>query len=100
MKTTRGRKAMKHDPKRFPVGYICARAAEEVRWQQVPAGADNLKRVKISVLFDNFVLDRSGAAVTDLAAALKTRDLKINRLEQRLRMLEEMLLPQTKGGVE
>src|SRR5207253_8101273 len=42
--------AMKDDPEQFPLGYICARAAEGVKWSEVVAAESGVKRKKISVL--------------------------------------------------
>ncbi len=46
--------AMKDDPERFSVGYICARAAESVEWSHIVPSADGVKRKRISVLFQSF----------------------------------------------
>jgi hypothetical protein len=87
--------AMKDDPDRFPVGYICARAAEAVQWADVQAGANGIKRVRVSVLFENFVRDSRGAAVQGLnqrlTEELKRRDAENTELKQRLAKLEERL---------
>jgi hypothetical protein len=87
--------AMKDDPDRFPVGYICARAAEAVQWADVQAGAGGIKRVKVSVLFENFVRDSRGAAVQGLhqrlTEELKRRDAENTELKQRLAKLEQRL---------
>ncbi|CAG1010884.1 hypothetical protein PHYC_03952 [Phycisphaerales bacterium] len=47
--------AMKDDPARYAVGHVVARAAERIDWTAVTPGADGRKRVRMSVLFGNFV---------------------------------------------
>jgi hypothetical protein len=95
--------AMKDDPEQFPVGYICARAAEAVKWQDVDAGANGIKRLKVSVLFDNFVRDSRGAQRFNQTA--KEEALKIQKLERqnadllaRLEKLEQVLYQKVVAG--
>lgn len=71
-------RAMKDDPSRFPIGHIIARAAERVRWADVPAdGPSGVRHRRISVLFESFVrnhtADRLAAEVRELREALETQ---------------------------
>ena len=92
--------AMKDDPAQFPIGYICARAAEGVKWSEVAADARGVKRKKISILFESFERHSGSPA---LAATVKAQQAEIDSLKaevkslrvvkDRLARLEE-LLPQ------
>jgi len=83
--------AMKDDPARFPIGYICARASEPVRWSDVAPGADGIRRKRITILFETFVRDSSGEhspaiqALVKENAALKSA---VETLTTRLDVLE------------
>jgi hypothetical protein len=81
--------AMKDDPARFPVGYIVARAAERVRWNDVqanePAGA---KHRRISVLFESFgrnnTADRLSVEVQRLRETLELQQREIEAMRSLL----------------
>src|SRR6266571_1971279 len=77
--------AMKDDPEQFPVGYICARAAERVKWADLKPDADGVKRANLSVLFDNFA--RSGAG--KLASLIKAQQVEIEQLRRSLAAFKE-----------
>ena len=81
--------AMKDDPARFPVGHVIARAAERVRWADVPAGKDGVQRVQASVLFGSFV---RGGDVAALARELAEQRKELNELRQLLRESRDALL--------
>ncbi len=90
--------AMKDDPAAFPIGHICARAAEPVDWNDVKADAQGVKRVKISVLFESFQRDSRGAQSTALAQAqqkridaLETEVKSLRATQDRLARLEALL---------
>ncbi len=99
--------AMKDNPDQFPVGYICARAGEGVKWSAVSAGANGTKRTRISVLWESFVRDSRGAASL---ATVKAQQEQIGRLESdlkslratsdRLARLEALLLNKDDGALQ
>ncbi len=74
--------AMKDDPARFPIGYVVARAAEIVRWPEVTAGPDGLRRARISVLFDRFARVGDPATTTALLEEIATLQKEIIELRQ------------------
>jgi len=81
--------AMKDDPGKFPVGYVVARAAERVRWADVPAdAATGVKRQRTSVLFDSFV--RSSAA-DHLAAEVQQLREETQRQQHEIEMMMSRL---------
>jgi hypothetical protein len=79
--------AMKDDPEKFPVGYVCARAAEYVNWSEVSPDADGIKRRKISVLFESF---ERHAAAPALAAAVRTLQAESKALKVELKTMSEL----------
>ena len=90
--------AMMDDPKRFPIGYICARAAEGVKWSEVQPDAQGLRRKRTSVLFESFVRDSRGAQSNALAQsqqsqidALEAEVKSLRTLRDRLAKLEAKL---------
>jgi hypothetical protein len=94
--------AMKDDPDKFPVGYICARAAEGVKWSEVAANVNGIKRKKISVLFETFERDSCGAQSAPLAQsqqrridALENEVKSLRPLQDRLNKLERLMEQQT-----
>jgi hypothetical protein len=76
--------AMKDDPARFPIGYICARAGEGVHWADIQQDAHGVKRKRISVLYESF--ERHGASPA-LAATVKAQQERIDALETELKLL-------------
>jgi hypothetical protein len=84
---------IKDDPTRFPVGYICARAAERVHWS-----TDSKRRRKISVLFETFVRDSRGLVMSESVRILQAenqalrQELKsLHSLSNRLARLEALI---------
>ena len=86
------------DPETFDVSHIVARVAEPVDWKTVtdtvqgPDGREH-KRALISVLFENFVIDRTRRAETD--AELVSMRKELATLTTQLAALESMLKTQT-----
>jgi hypothetical protein len=94
--------AMKDDPQRFPVGYIAARAAEGVDWKAVePIGGR--KRVRISVLFENFVRDSKAPELRKIVEAqqkqIKAMQDENARMKQQLSALLDEVR-QLKAGLQ
>ena len=88
--------AMKDDPKRFAVGHVVARAAEQVSWAEVQPDAQGIRRKKISVLFDSF--ERGGTDATHLARIVDQQAAEIASLKQRLDTLQTIVLQKTAGA--
>lgn len=83
--------AMKDDPGRFATGHIVARAAESVKWSSIQAGADGVKRARISVLFDRFTRDGSASAESAQDARIRALEAENRDLRKRLERLEAVL---------
>jgi len=79
--------AMKDDPAQFPVGYICARAAEGVKWSEVSSDSRGVKRKKISVLFESFERHSGSPA---LAATVKAQQSRIDALESEIKSIGQV----------
>ncbi len=47
--------AMKDDPAQFRIGHVIAKAADRIRWNDVPADEQRVRRARASVLFGSFV---------------------------------------------
>ena len=99
--------AMKDDPGRFPIGYICARAAESVEWSAVRPDSGGVRRKKISVLFESFErhsgspalaakVQAQQAEIESLRAALNS----LHVLEDRLAKLEELVVQPASLGTQ
>lgn len=80
--------AMKHDPAKYPVGHVVARAAEAVDFGKVAPGADGVKRARVSVLFESFARHTEAAA---LARTVEAQQKEIDELKARLTQLEAAL---------
>jgi hypothetical protein len=81
--------AMLDDPSRFPVGYVIARAAENVTWSDRAEASEDANRAKISVLFECFA--RGSADDGSIASKLTRLELENNELRDRLVELERVL---------
>ena len=80
--------AMKDDPQRFPIGYIVARAAEGVEWSTVPSVEGQPRRVKISVLFENFMRN---SRADELAHEVETLKSQVQSLQDACARLEGLV---------
>jgi hypothetical protein len=80
--------AMKDDVRRFPVGYVVARAAEGVQWSDVHPDEHGVRKARISVFFESFVRgsDASHLAVevARLTEVIEAQRSAIEALERRL----------------
>jgi hypothetical protein len=105
--------AMKHDPTRFAVGHVVARAAERIVWSAVAPDADGVKRRLTSVLFDRFTrglvgqhsdstavaaVQRLNQHVEEQRAELKRKQMEITELQKRLSILEQHFQSVQKGN--
>jgi hypothetical protein len=80
--------AMKADRIKVPVTHIVARAAEGVRWSDVPPDKNGTRRVRISVLLDRFTRGADPATVADLVARLDALQQDNAAMRARLDRLE------------
>jgi hypothetical protein len=92
--------AMKDDPVRFPLGYICARAAESLDWDTVTAHPDGHKRARISVLFECFVRDSRGAATQERMHRLELENADLRKELNQLNGLVEALNQKLTRGMQ
>ncbi len=86
--------AMKDDPATFPIGYVVARAAGMVRWDEVAAGPDGVRRALVSVLFDRFARvgdPETGLKLAKQVGALRAEVAELRRLKVELEQLRQEL---------
>jgi hypothetical protein len=74
------------DRETHPVSHVVARAAEAVRWADVSETIGGVKRKRISVFFESFVIDRRAAQ--EALAAVRELKAENARLQARLEALE------------
>jgi hypothetical protein len=70
--------AMKDDLAKFPLGHVIARAADRIRWNDVPADERNVRRARASVLFGGFVRGEDTRELRDRLARLEALLPKTN----------------------
>jgi hypothetical protein len=87
--------AMLDDTERFTVGHVVARVAEPIRWADVKASPDGLRRALVSIFYENFERQgdaaRTAAAIDELRDANATLRAENAELRARLESIERMM---------
>jgi hypothetical protein len=91
---------MLDDPGRFPVGHVIARAAQAVHWADESAETGDIRRKRISVLFEPFTRGSGHLSHQALRERLARNEEEIAELNRQLQEMKQLLARFTAGDAE